>query len=143
MYNLWIPIFNRKFTTEEINKKIKELNRCNPQLVLITFNRFLFDKEKLAAEKELFNETKSAFESAGFKVGAWLFPTIGYGKDKNIIEDAPFTHLKKFNGEEIGDAYCPLDTDFTDAYCNLIKEIIISDLGSLLTHLIGSVPSHF
>ena len=50
MYNLWIPIFNRDFSTDELNKKIIELNRCKPQLILITFNRFLFDKEKLAAE---------------------------------------------------------------------------------------------
>ncbi len=123
MYNLWIPIFNRKFTQEELNKKIRELKRCNPQLILITFNRFLFDKEKLAAEKALFSHNKSVFEAAGFKVGAWLFPTIGYGAKENVNENPPFTHLKKFSGEEIGDAYCPLDNNFSDAYCFLMKEI--------------------
>lgn len=123
MYNLWIPIFNRDFSTDELNKKIIELNRCKPQLILITFNRFLFDKEKLAAEKRQFCKTKEVFEKAGFKVGAWLFPTIGYGRPKNINEDVPFTHLTKINGEIIGDAYCPLDDDFTDGYCSLMKEI--------------------
>lgn len=123
MYNLWIPVFNRDFSTDELNKKIIELNRCKPQLILITFNRFLFDKEKLVAEKKQFCNTKEVFEKAGFKVGAWLFPTIGYGRQKNINEDAPFTHLTKINGEAIGDAYCPLDDDFTDGYCSLMKEI--------------------
>lgn len=132
MYNLWIPIFNRKFTQEELNKKIRELKRCNPQLVLITFNRFLFDKEKLATEKSIFNENKTAFEKSGFKVGAWLFPTIGYGRAKNINEDAPFTHLTKVNGEVIGDAYCPLDDDFTDAYCFLMKEIASTGVEAIM-----------
>lgn len=132
MYNLWIPIFNRKFTQEELNKKIRELKRCNPQLILITFNRFLFDKEKLATEKALFSHNKSVFEAAGFKVGAWLFPTIGYGAKQNFNEDAPFTHLKKFNGENIGDAYCPLDDDFTDAYCNLMQEIASTGVETIM-----------
>ncbi len=123
MYNLWIPIFNRDFSADELNKKIRELNRCKPQLVLITFNRFLFDKEKLAAEKKRFSFTKAAFEKSSFKVGAWLFPTIGYGRPKNINEDAPFTNLTKVNGEVIGDAYCPLDDHFIDGFCSLMKEI--------------------
>ncbi len=132
MYNLWIPIFNRDFTEDELSKKIRELKRCNPQLVLITFNRFLFDKEKLANEKKRFNSTKDAFEKAGFKVGAWLIPTIGYGKVKNINEDAPFTHLTKVTGEVIGDAYCPLDDDFSDGFCFLMKEIASTGVEAIM-----------
>ena len=118
MYNVWIPVMNRELSEADKKKLINELNRLNPQLVMLVFWRVLWDESDRKREFELFNKNKKIIEDAGFKVGAWLAPTIGYGTPKNYRDnDAPFTHLKKLDGTEVGDAYCPLDERFVEDFC--------------------------
>ena len=133
MYNLWIPIQNRKLDEKAKTELIMQLKRVMPQKVLLVFNRVLFDKDDLKNELELFEENKRILENASFSVGAWLAPTIGYGSPLNERDhNPPYTHMVKFNSDAIGDAYCPLDVKFTDDFCNLVKTIAKSGVNEIM-----------
>lgn len=133
MYPVWIPVMNRKMNDMQTDKLIGQLRRAEPQMVMLIYNRVLWHKEDRQRETALFLENKQALEAAGFSVGAWLCPTIGYGGASYFRDnDAPFTHLKRLNGEDVGDAFCPLDQRFTDDFCEMIQEIASTGVKAIL-----------
>lgn len=133
MYNLWIPVMNRKLTDIQKNKLSEQLKRVKPETVMLVFWRVLYNKEDRKRETDIFLENKSFLESEGFNVGAWLAPTIGYGSELNTRDNsAPFTHLKKFDGNDIGDAYCPLDDRFVEDFCEHIKTIAATGVDKIM-----------
>ena len=79
MYQVWIPIFNRKWTEKQKKELIEQLRIAKVDLVLLTAGRILCSEEMRRAECEMFRENKEYMEAHGIKVGAWLAPTIGYG----------------------------------------------------------------
>jgi len=124
MYNVWVPVMNRKLSDEQKQKLIFQLKRIKPQMVMLVYWRVMWDKKSKLTEKELFLENKKFLNDAGFTVGAWLAPTIGYGSAPNYIDNnAPFTHIKKFDSNDMGGAFCPLDDCFTDDFCDTVKSI--------------------
>ena len=133
MYNVWVPVMNRKLSDKNKRKLIEQLKRLNPEMIMLVFNRVLWDENDRTKEKDIFLENKGFIESAGFKVGAWLAPTIGYGTPKNEHDNnAPFTHLKKLDGNDVGDAYCPLDERFVEDYCKLMKQIALTGVEAIM-----------
>jgi len=143
MYSLWIPIQNRRMNDAEINCLIEQLNRCHPDMVLLVFDRILWDKKSRKDYADAYTKNVNVLKNAGFNVGAWLAPTIGYGSPMNPKDNnAPFTKLKRlpselkfegrFSTEEIGDAYCPLDDRFVDDFCLLIGDIISTGVKTIM-----------
>lgn len=133
MYNVWVPVMNREFDEDQRKKLIFQLNRFNPQTVLLVFWRVLWDEEAKQKEIELFLETKKFLEEAGFNVGIWLAPTIGYSAPFNPKDNnAPFQHLIRFDGSVIGDAYCPLDDSFVEDFCDLIKRLVATGVDKIM-----------
>lgn len=133
MYNVWVPVMNRKLTDIQKKKLIEQLKRFNPETVMLVFWRVLYNEADRAKEKAIFTENKEFIEKAGFNVGAWLAPTIGYGSAHNERDNqAPFTHLKRFDCTDIGDAYCLLDEKFADDFCTLIKTIASTGVDKIM-----------
>lgn len=133
MYNIWMPVFNRKLSDVKKEKLIEQIKRVKPKIVMLSYNRVLFSKTEKQKEKELFCENKSFLEDAGFTIGAWLAPTIGYGSIKEPKDNnAPYTHLKRFDGTNLESAYCPLDKDFTDDFCDVLRDITSTGVGTIL-----------
>lgn len=143
MYGLWIPVMNRKLNDSEKKSLVAQLKRCNPDTILLVFNRVLWDEEKRQNELSVYIENKTLLEDVGFNVGAWLAPTIGYGAPFNPNDNnAPFTKLKRlpcdrkyegrFDSEYIGDAYCPLDDRFVEDFCKLIGAIISTGVKTIM-----------
>ena len=133
MYNVYVPVYNRKLSNKQKEKLVEQLLRVKPQAVFLTYHRVLYSREAQLNEKNLFCENKSFLENAGFKVWAWLAPTIGYGSVPEPNDNnAPYTHLKKFDGNGIMGAYCPLDENFVGDFCTLIKDIASTGVGLIL-----------
>ena len=133
MYNVWVPVFNRKLSEEQKERLIKQLKRINPQIVALSYQRVLFDKSEKLKEKEIFCENKRTLEEAGFTVAAWLAPTIGYGSlPEPNDNNAPYTHLKRFDGSDLKSAYCPLDDRFAEDFCDIIKDIASTNVSAIL-----------
>lgn len=115
---------NKKLTDERKEKLLIQLKRANPDIVMLSYHRSLFDKYEKINEKEIFCENKAFLEEAGFTVGAWLAPTLGYGSVEELNDkNTPYIHLRKFDGTDLKSAYCPLDDRFVEDFCDLIKDI--------------------
>lgn len=127
LYPVWIPIMGKLYTDSEYEKILKELKRLNPDLVLWTFNRVLRNNQQLIEECENAKRAKQYFESNGFKVGAWLFPSIGYGNDFWADNDAMevYTRIRHLRtGEDCRGAFCPTDKAFVDDFINTLKSAV-------------------
>ena len=142
MYQVWIPVYNRKWTDKQKKELIEQLRIAKVDLVLLTAGRILCSEEMLRAECEAFRENQEYMEAHGIKVGAWLAPTIGYGMpfygDNAAATD--FTHIRRLRSEKVpgspgmeldkvdfnlrdGEtpgAFCPLDERFVDEFLKTI-----------------------
>ncbi len=145
MYCVWIPIYNRKWTTRQLEVMAEQLKLAQPDLVLLTYGRILCDDAMLEAECEMFCETKRFLESHGFTVGAWIAPTIGYGMpfygDNRAATE--FTHIRRLRSANVpgspgmetdkvdfglseGDtpgAFCPWDERFVKEFLKAITAL--------------------
>lgn len=134
MYKVFVPIFNKPMTIEQKEKLAQQLNRFNPDLIFLTYHRILFNQVAKLNENKLFCENKSFFESKGFKVAAWVCPSIGYGQSENIGVDngAPYNHLITMNGTELKGAFCPLDHDFVNDFNDTLRQIISTGVKTIM-----------
>lgn len=124
MYRLLIPIYNRKINAKDKLAMEALLKQAKPDMVLLTFSRVLRSEAMLKEHLELFLENKAFLEKAGFQVGAWLAPTIGYGGtgckgSTDNDADTAYMRMKLFSGRELY-SYCPLDDAFTDDFINTL-----------------------
>lgn len=136
MYRVLIPIFNKKFTTEQkrlIAEQVKKANACE---VLLTFPRVLRSEEALEEQKSIFAQNKSYLEEQGITVNAWMVPTVGYGGTGTKFEfdhdaDSVYTRIKHLDGRLLY-AYCPLDSAFTDDFIRTLKAICSTGVNFIL-----------
>jgi len=78
-YNLWIPVMNKEMSKKDKEALIRELNRVKPSLVFLDFRRTVNHPKMLADTKATFLRNEAFLEENGFKVAAWIGPTIGCG----------------------------------------------------------------
>ena len=126
MYRLCVPVMlnsHNKRGREEIARHLRE---CSADTVMLVFNRVLCNDELLAETAREFCENKTYFESKGFRVSAWLAPTIGYGGPSSSDGDAPnrYTHIISDKGKDCTGAYCPLDENFVADFLNTLGAVI-------------------
>ena len=145
MYQVWIPIYNRKWTQRQKEEMIEQLRIAKADLVLLTVGRILCSEEMRQEECEMFRENQEYIESHGIRVGAWLVPTIGYGMTFYGDNEAEteFTHIRRLRPEKNlessgvefdktkshlreGDtpgAYCPWDERFVEEFIKTISAV--------------------
>ena len=136
MYRVIVPIFNKKFTTEQLLSLVDQLQKASITEVLLTFPRVLRSKQSLKAQVELFSHNKAFLEKHGISVNAWLVPTVGYGGtgrkfDFDHDADEVYTRIKHWNGKLLY-SYCPLDDAFTDDYIQTLKAICSTGVSFVL-----------
>lgn len=136
MYRLIVPIFNKKFTTEQLLSLADQIQKASITEVLLTFPRVLRSKQSLKEQVELFSHNKAFLEKHGISVNAWLVPTIGYGGTNNKFAfdhdaDEVYTRIKNLNGKLLY-SYCPLDDAFTDDYIQTLKAICSTGVSFVL-----------
>lgn len=134
MYQLWIPVYNRQWNRKQKEQLADQLSRLKPQMVLLTYARVMVDPAKKQKEYETFMSNKSFLEEKGFRVGAWLCPTIGYGAAYTFDNGPPFTKLKTLKDDEdrFPGAYCPLDDDFVAEFLSILKNVVSTGVSTIL-----------
>lgn len=135
-YKVLVPVYNRQFTQRQKDLLVEQLQKAKTDMVMLTFQRVICNEQMLEEEKKVFVENKVYFESKGLTVGAWLFPSIGYGGtttkgkyDNNA--DEIYTRIKNFNGEDVY-AYCPLDEKFVKDFIQTIKVLCSTGVSFIL-----------
>ena len=97
MYSLYIPMFyNEDYSQKE--ELVSYLKKAKTDRVFILFNQILNDPVKLERELAALNNVIGFFERNGIKTGVWIFPTLGCGNPKSIIqlgENTDFTRIKR------------------------------------------------
>lgn len=127
MYRVLIPIFNKKFSTEQKRLLAEQVKKANANEVLLTFPRVLRSKDALEEQRALFMKNKAYLEEQGITVNAWMVPTVGYGGTGAKFEfdhdaDTVYTRIKNLDGRLLY-SYCPLDSAFTDDFIQTLKAI--------------------
>ena len=127
MYRVIVPIFNKNFSSLQLQLIVEQLNRADISEIFLTFPRVLRNRQVLEEQVALFTQNKAYLENQGIEVNAWLAPTVGYGGTGNKFAfdhdaDEVYTRIKNFNGKELY-AYCPLDDDFTDDFVRTLKAL--------------------
>lgn len=134
MYQVYIPIFNRKRTEAQKASLLRALKQAKPQMVFLVFNRILCSSQMLDKEVRFFGENRDFLQENGFEVGAWLAPTIGYGGrfdgDNGAFER--YTRIRFTNGQTAAGAYCPLDLKFREDFLNTIRAVAGTGIKKLL-----------
>lgn len=126
MYDVWIPVYNREWTNEELCKTAEQLRAAGTNLVVLTFGRILRDPAMLRREREMFDRNAAFFRENGFEICAWLAPTLGYGGPFYGDNDAvtEYTHVKRLLcGEDLVASYCPLDERFAENFMEVIRTV--------------------
>ena len=136
MYRVIVPIFNKKFTSEQLLSLVDQLQKASITEILLTFPRVLRSKQSLKEQLSLFSQNKSFLEKQGISVNAWLAPTVGYGGtgrkfDFDHDADEVYTRIKHLNGKLLY-SYCPLDDAFTDDYIQTLKAICSTGVNFIL-----------
>lgn len=127
MYRVIVPIFNKRFSTDQLLSLADQLQEASITEVLLTFPRVLRSRESLEEQVELFSHNKAFLERHGVTVNAWLVPTVGYGGTGSKFAfdhdaDEVYTRIKHLNGNLLY-AYCPLDDAFTDDFIQTLRAI--------------------
>lgn len=114
-YKTAIPVMTGDKSTDEWKVTISELKRAEADFVFLVYYRTLENKSKKDEAIRVFVENKEILERAGFKVGAWFCPTVGYGSRTPGDNDA-----ERYYGRIVGalgestHAFCPLCEEFCD-----------------------------
>ena len=67
MYRVIVPIFNKKFTTEQLLSLVDQLQKASITEILLTFPRVLRSKQSLKEQLSLFSQNKSFLEKQGIQ----------------------------------------------------------------------------
>ncbi len=134
MYQVYIPVLNRKMTDSQRASLIRMLKLAAPQMVFLVFGRILCSQEALLREQRLFCENSVFLQENGFAVGAWLAPTIGYGGrfDEDNGASERYTRIRFTSGKEAVGAYCPLDQRFRADFLNTVKAVAQTGVKKIL-----------
>lgn len=142
MYQLWIPVFNREWDEKQRAELVSLLREAKTDLVLLVYSRVLTDDAMRQRETETFVKNRDFLREAGFTVGAWLGPTIGYGAaffaDGSAAED--FTHVRALRASSVDDgsiayphgkhpgdmpgAFCPSDERFVAEFLKTLSAVV-------------------
>lgn len=110
---------------EDLQLLSEQLKKCDVNTVFLIFDRVLDSKTMLDEKISSFIKTKKKLNELGFKVNAWLAPTIGYGNKGSADNNAPekYTHIVTDKGRTLGGGYCPLDREFVNDFMNTLTEL--------------------
>lgn len=83
-----------------------------------------FDNQYEKALKELGNHIQY-FKQEGLEVGIWV-NSFGFGNPLSVKEakvTTGMTKIKSILGKEVGDAFCPEDSDYVELFCYQLRRI--------------------
>lgn len=126
MSRLFVPVSGRY---DQICDGVPEdLRRMGAERVYIAIEeRFPFERgERRTRLLRDLRDKVDFYTREGFETGVWI-DTLGYGgvmPSYDVDAAKGYTRIRSIRGEELDDALCPLDPDFTDMMCTLIADIV-------------------
>lgn len=125
MYRLCIPVKDNGRSESDLKLLEKQLKEAETDTVFLIFNRVLDNQAMLEEHIEDFVKTRKKLMEDGFKVSAWLAPTIGYGGKSSVDNGAPekYTRIVTDKDRSLEGAYCPLDEKFCADFMNTLTAL--------------------
>ena len=125
MSRVFVPV--SAHMSQDLDKTLTELNKLGATRVYITLSeRYPFEKgERRDIMLASLKRTIEFFEAAGYEASVWV-DSIGFGSpipSYNAEVTKDYTRLRSITGKGIGDAFCPLDKEFTAMFCELIADM--------------------
>ena len=125
MSRVFVPVSAQ--LNQDLEKTLAELQKLGATRVYITIcERYPFQRgERRDVMLASLKKTIEFFDSHGYETSVWT-DSIGFGSpiptyNAEVTKD--YTRLRSITGKGIGDAFCPLDDDFVNMYCELIADI--------------------
>lgn len=126
MYKLAVPIMiSTDRSDDDINLLAEQLKNAKTDSIFLVFDRVLDNNQMLAEKIERFTKYRDRLTKFGFKVNAWLAPTIGYGGVCSCDNDAPskYTRIVTDKGRTLAGGFCPLDEGFCNDFMNTLTAL--------------------
>ncbi|MBQ8759242.1 MAG: hypothetical protein IJZ20_06075 [Clostridia bacterium] len=125
MYRLCVPLVDNGRKPDDLRKLAEMLIKAETDTVFIVFDRVLDNKTMLQEKIASFVKTSAILSEYGFKIGAWLAPTIGYVGRCSYDNDAPlkYTRIVSDTGRTMDGAYCVLDKGFVNDFVNTLTAL--------------------
>lgn len=133
-YRLCVPIMLSQDDETQREGLVALLNAAKADTVFLIFPRYLTNEDALKRGIETFCRNKQYFETHGFRVSAWLVPTIGYGGVASDDGDAAsrYTHIVADDGYVCPGAYCPLDEAFAEDFMRTLRMLAQTGVGEIM-----------
>lgn len=134
MYRVCVPVINKKYDEKSAELLVRELKRVNPDTVYMVFDRVFCNDKILDEITEMFEENVKFLQNNGFKVGAWLAPSIGYGSAHWGENGAKgkFVQIHSIDGKIADGGFCPLDRNFVDEFIKVMLTIARTGVSDIL-----------
>ena len=125
MSRVFVPISGRHYVDDE--RVLADLKKMGASRVYMSIGeRFPFEKgERRDKILATIKEKNQFYTSRGIECSAWM-DTLGFGGGSAYYNQAAakgYTRIKSIIGRELDDAFCPLDSNFTEMMCELVRDI--------------------
>ncbi len=124
-YPVCVPFMTRYRSQKEWGISVEELKRADVEEVFLIYYRKLADRAARDKMNALFLDNKEHLEKSGFRVSAWVAPTIGYGSAVDEVDRKAaqkYQRIRNSLGQECI-AFCPLDVAFLEDLCEQFAEV--------------------
>ena len=125
MSRIFVPVSGRHYINDE--KVLADLRAMGADRVYMSIGeRFPFEngerRQKIMAE---IKKKVEFYTAAGIEAAVWI-DTLGFGggtASYNKVAACGYTKIRSIIGKELDDALCPLDENFTEMMCELVRDI--------------------
>ena len=127
MYMLSVPLIMDTLTDKALPVYLDYIQKSKAQRVFIAFLGNIFEKESVIYTRpEWIEKSVNYFRSHGLEVGIWV-NALGHGSqlvhETSSENTENFTLLEGVYGDKTTYGYCPMDSRFSDAYADGIRQI--------------------
>ena len=122
---LYVPLMLSSITPETRPLYAKDLRAMEVNTVWLCPDRYTLFLSDRAEEMARLREHIAYFKEQGFEVGAWI-QAFGFGDGLPVEADGvadTWTKLRSMGGLVVGDAFCPEDPSFMNAYLAWVKDV--------------------
>lgn len=125
MGRIFVPISGRYYVDDK--RVLEDLEKMGASRVYMSIGeRFPFEKgERRDKILETIKKKAEFYTRFGIEASIWI-DTLGFGGgtasyNKNSAKS--YTRIRSIIGKELDDAFCPLDEDFSEMMCELVRDI--------------------
>jgi len=127
MYKLSVPLAVDPITDENLHIYLEQVKKCKVDRVFFCCVGDMFDPNCLVfTQSKKLEKLIRVFKENGYEVGVWV-NGFGHGSalayDTETEDTTSFTYIKGVDGNGNRYGLCPLDEDFTAAYCKGIAAV--------------------